>query len=76
MNPGIFQIGFYRMQFLSRCAKCNGNEILVMDKNEAKKILNWDDENEFLKVHEYTRCPKCKQIYWKGSTSRKAQTRF
>ena len=47
-----------------------------MDKNEAKKELHWDDENEFSKVDEYTRCSKCKQIYWKGSTSRKAQIRF
>lgn len=72
----FFNLDFTGCKFLSRCAKCNGNEIIVMDKNEAKKELNWDDENEFSKVDEYTRCSKCKQIYWKGSTSRKAQIRF
>lgn len=63
-------------QLLSRCVKCNGNEIITIDNEEAKKQLNWDDNNEFSKVKEYFQCTKCKQIYWEGSTWRKAKKRF
>jgi uncharacterized protein with PIN domain len=50
--------------------------MVVMDKLEAKKQLNWDDENVFSQVEEYLQCVQCKQIYWEGSTSRKAKQRF
>lgn len=67
---------FTDCQLLSRCVKCNGHEILTINNEEAKKQLNWDETNEFSKVKEYFQCTQCKQIYWEGSTWRKAKKRF
>ena len=67
---------FSECQLLSRCVKCNGTEMAVITNEEAKKQLNWEADFEYNKIEEFVQCSKCKQIYWEGSTSRKAKKRF
>lgn len=69
-------MNFSDCHLLSRCVKCNGNELKLIEADEVKQQLNWNPANEFTKVQEYLQCTKCKQIYWEGSTWKKAKLRF
>jgi len=48
---------------ISRCPRCN-TKIKRVEKNAVKVKI---PKNTFLKYEEFWQCPKCAQIYWRGT---------
>jgi len=71
-----FNLQIQENNFLSRCVKCNSEGLIILDVEDAKKILNWKNEDDYKNYDTYWQCDKCKQIYWEGQTFKKAQQRF
>jgi uncharacterized protein with PIN domain len=75
----MFGLSCQKNKLMSRCVKCNNDKIVVMDPEEAKKILNWKNFSASRgtpEVTEFWVCVKCKQIYWEGASFMKAKIRF
>lgn len=53
---------------LSRCVKCNGRLIEVIDKEEVKDSV---PEFVFLQFNNFLKCGDCNKIYWEGSHPKK-----
>jgi uncharacterized protein with PIN domain len=53
-----------QFDMLSRCVKCNGELIKIIDKLEIKDAV---PEYVFLQHNEFMRCLDCGKIYWDGS---------
>jgi len=71
-----FHLQIKENNFLSRCVKCNSEGLIVLDVEDAKKALQWKNEDDYQMYDTYWQCDKCKQIYWEGQTFKKAQQRF
>jgi uncharacterized protein with PIN domain len=50
--------------FLSRCVKCNGKLLNVVDKAAIKESV---PEYVFLQHNDFLKCADCGKIYWEGS---------
>ena len=72
----VFKLEVKEDKILTRCVKCNNNELLTLTKNEAKCELNWKNEKEYDLYTYYIKCVKCKQMYWEGQTFKNARIRF
>ena len=70
---GYFQIDLSQFDALSRCVKCNGDNLEEIDKHEAMKTLVFKYEDT---VEEFWRCTKCKQIYWEGKQFERAIDKY
>ena len=68
-----FKIDLSKFSALSRCVKCNGDNLEEIDKEEAMKTLVFRYEDT---VEEFWRCTKCKQIYWEGKQFEKARNKY
>lgn len=70
----FFKIDMNKLSLLSRCVKCNSDELILMDRDEALRELEfrYEDTN----IQEFWRCGKCRQIYWEGHSYKNAKTRF
>ena len=61
--------------FMTRCVKCNHNELKKTDFEGAKDLL---EEGEYVisydmrTVLQFWVCPGCKQVYWNGGSYKKA----
>ncbi len=53
-----------QFNLLSRCVKCNGELIKIIDKVEIKDSV---PEFVFLQHDEFLECLDCGKIYWEGS---------
>jgi uncharacterized protein with PIN domain len=53
---------------LSRCVKCNGRLVEVIDKEEVKDSV---PEFVFLQYNNFLKCGDCGKIYWEGSHPKK-----
>lgn len=72
----FFKLTIDEANFLKRCVKCNDTEIVEISKEEAKKNLNWKNEEDYEFYDQFWQCAKCKQIYWEGITFKNAKKRF
>jgi len=57
----------------SRCVKCNGRLVRVMDKPEIKDSV---PEFVFLHFNVFKKCSDCGRIYWEGSHPKKFKERI
>lgn len=71
-----FKLKVKEYNFLSRCVKCNHTGLIVLSAEEAKKYLQWKNDDDYALYDTFWQCEKCKQIYWEGHTFKKAQVRF
>ena len=58
-----FNLNLELFEPLSRCVKCNGDDLEEIEKEEAFKTIVFKYEDT---VEEFWRCKQCKQIYWEG----------
>eukprot|EP01016_Furgasonia_blochmanni_P016757 TRINITY_DN1977_c0_g2_i1.p1 TRINITY_DN1977_c0_g2~~TRINITY_DN1977_c0_g2_i1.p1 ORF type:complete len:331 (-),score=81.01 TRINITY_DN1977_c0_g2_i1:99-1091(-) len=72
----FFNIKIDGTKLLSRCVKCNGDELEIIDVELAKTYLNWKNVEDYNNYTEYWKCKKCQQIYWEGQTFKNAKSRF
>jgi uncharacterized protein len=61
-----------QFDMLSRCVKCNGELIKIIDKVEIKDAV---PEYVFLQHNEFLECLDCGKIYWGGSHPNKFKER-
>lgn len=69
-----FSIDLSQFQTLSRCVKCNNDELLVITRDEATKEIQFIYEDN--EINEFWRCSQCKQIYWEGGQFKKAKNKY
>lgn len=48
----------------SRCVKCNGTLLDIIDKNEVNTIV---PEHVYIRNNKFFRCKECGSVYWQGS---------
>jgi uncharacterized protein with PIN domain len=53
---------------LSRCVKCNGKLVKIIDKTDIKESV---PEFVFLQHNDFLKCTDCGKIYWEGSHPKK-----
>ena len=70
----FFKIDMNKLSLLSRCVKCNSTELILMDRDEAMKELEFQHEDTT--IQEFWKCGKCRQIYWEGHSYKNAKNRF
>lgn len=70
----VFKLDLSSYHTLSRCVKCNGEELAVIPREEALKEVSFKHEER--PVMDFWRCGKCRQIYWEGAQFQKAKTKF
>ncbi len=70
----FFKIDLSLFTTLSRCVKCNGPELIIIETEEAKKEIKFKYEDSTVK--EFWRCTKCKQIYWEGGQFERAKEKY
>ena len=70
----FFKIDMNKLSLLSRCVKCNSEELILMDREEAMKELEFRHEDTT--IQEFWKCGKCRQIYWEGHSYKNAKSRL
>mmetsp|Transcript_6000 Transcript_6000/g.6553 ORF Transcript_6000/g.6553 Transcript_6000/m.6553 type:complete len:885 (-) Transcript_6000:143-2797(-) len=72
----FFKVDRSKNNLLSRCVKCNSTDLIVVDKEVVKPLLQWQNEEDYETLKPFWQCVKCKQVYWEGKTYAKAKQRF
>ena len=54
-----------KKDFIKRCTKCNSADLPLISKEEAMKVLEWENPDS-IETKEFWQCAGCKQIYWEG----------
>lgn len=72
----FFKIDRSKKDLLSRCVKCNSDELIIVEIDVVKPLLQWQNEGDYELSKPFWQCVKCKQIYWEGKTYHKAKQRF